>query len=225
MSLKRVSRCESSQSPGRLVLLVLALSLIGLANSFADSTLTYITVTTQTPATISPGDNALYTVTANRTGNGSFDVYCSVSGLPAGAAASFSPGVISFLDDSPSAKSASMTISTTAATPPGVYNFTITGRHGNSSKSVNCTGTLVIGADSSSDLPQRILSIDCPAEGSMRLHCSGKARRSYVIQASTSLNGDWVNLGTANSDSNGLFSFVDTSAGSCPCRFYRTSTP
>jgi hypothetical protein len=154
------------------------------------------------------------------------DVYCTVSGLPAGAAASFYPAVITFLDDSPSAKSATMTISTSVSTPPGVYTFTITGRHGNSSKTRTCSGTLVVGDNHSTDLPQRILAIDCQVEGSMLLTCSGKAGNSYVLQASTSLIGSgWTNLATLSADSNGLFTYLDTGATNCVCRFYRTSTP
>jgi hypothetical protein len=207
-------------------LLRLVLGLFFVGNAFGESTLSWVSVSTQSPTRINAGENTQYIVTAARVGNGSMDVYCTVSGLPAGAAASFSPGVITFLDDSPSAKSAMMTISTSDSTPPGLYNFTITGRHGNSSKIKTCSGTLIVGANGSTDLPQRILSIDCQVEGSMLLTCSGKAGNSYVLQASTSLSGGgWTNLATLNADANGLFTYVDTGATNCVCRFYRTSTP
>jgi len=226
MSLELEKQSERNQTPKHSILLGLVLGLAWTVNSFADSTLTYVAVTSQTPASINPGASATYRVMANRTGTGSLDVYCSVSGLPAGATATFSPAIITFLDGSPPAKSATLTISTSQATPAGIYTFTITGKHGNSSKSVTCTGTLVIDARRLTDLPQRIVAIECQAEGSTLLHCSGKAGHSYVIQTSTSLAaGAWTNLATREADSNGTFTYLDTGAVGGPCRFYRTSTP
>jgi hypothetical protein len=225
MSLKRVRQTDLNKSLLRAAL-GLALGLVAATSALADPTLTYVAITTQTPTFISPGQSAAYTVTANRTGKGNMDVYCSIAGLPVGATAKFSPAVITFLEDDPSAKSAALTISTTDSIAPGTYPFVITGRHGNSSKSVTCSGSLVIGARSLVDLPQRIVSIVCQPEGALLLNCSGRAAHSYLVQASTSLTeGSWTTLGSVNSDDNGQFTYLDTTAVVCAWRFYRTSTP
>jgi hypothetical protein len=225
MSLRPVRQADLNKSLLRAAL-GLALGLIGATSALADPTLTYVAITSQTPTFIIPGQSAAYTVTANRTGKGSMDVYCSIAGLPVGATAKFSPAVITFLEDDPSAKSATLTISTTDSIAPGIYPFVITGRHGNGSKSVSCPGTLVISAGTLIDLPQRIVSVDCQPEGSVLLNCSGRAGRTYVIQRSASLTeGSWANLGSADADANGRFTYLDTTAVGCACRFYRTSTP
>jgi len=225
MSLKSIYQIRSGRNVARSLLTGLALYLACAASALADSTLTYVSVTSQRPATISPGQSATYTVTANRVGIGSFDAYCTVSGLPAGTAVSFAPAVIVF-EGKGTAKSVVMTISTSTNTLPGIYPFTITCQHGNGSKTVKCTGILAIGSGAVVDLPQRILAIDGQAEDSMLLTCSGEGLHPYVVQVALTLEGgNWTNLATVSTDANGIFTYLDTGATNCTCRFYRTSTP
>src|SRR5262245_11454418 len=122
MSLKSIYQIRNGRNVARSILAGFALCFVGAANVLADSTLTYVSVTSQAPDTITPGQSATYTITANRTGIGSFDAYCTFSGLPAGTAPSCDPAVVVFQDKA-TAKSALMTISTSTNTPPGIYPF------------------------------------------------------------------------------------------------------
>src|SRR5207245_497822 len=58
----------------------------------------------------------------------------SVSGLPGGATASFSPN--------PASASSTMTVATGAATPPGSYTLTITGASGTLTRTTSVTLTV-----------------------------------------------------------------------------------
>ncbi|MFI6760960.1 S8 family peptidase [Micromonospora sp. NPDC050417] len=71
--------------------------------------------------TVNPGQSATATVSTTTTVGSPQSVALSASGLPAGATASFSPATVT------SGGSSALTISTTAATPPGTYPVTITG--------------------------------------------------------------------------------------------------
>src|SRR5207302_6351122 len=75
-----------------------------------------------TPASQSvvQGAGTTYTVSITPSGGFTAAVTFGVSGLPGGATASFSPN--------PATASSTMTVATGAATPPGSYTLTITGR-------------------------------------------------------------------------------------------------
>lgn len=71
----------------------------------------------------------------------------------------------------------------------------------------------------------KMLCISAQPGGKMLVSCAGSATTSYSIQACTNLQSSvWTTVGATNSDSNGLFSFVDQHAGSYPCCFYRAMT-
>ena len=76
-----------------------------------------------TPAseTVVPGGTTSYTVTIGAQNGFTGTVALSVSGLPAGASASFNPTSIS------GAGSSTLTVTTTSSTPPGSYTLTNTG--------------------------------------------------------------------------------------------------
>jgi hypothetical protein len=68
-----------------------------------------------------------------------------------------------------------------------------------------------------------ILSITHRPGGTMLVSCAGKAATTYSLQGSpTFASPTWTSLATTNSDSNGLFSFVDQHATNCSTCFYRT---
>ena len=73
---------------------------------------------------IPPGGNTTYTVSTTQLGGFSGSIGLSVTGLPAGAAASFSPSSIG------APGSSTMTVTTTTATPVGTYSLSVTGASG-----------------------------------------------------------------------------------------------
>src|SRR5882762_6054356 len=81
----------------------------GLASPVFDS----VAVGPQAPGPINPGESATFTVTVTRIGSGNIDIYLTISGLPAGAAPSFSPGMVHFTGPSPLSGTSALTISTT----------------------------------------------------------------------------------------------------------------
>lgn len=79
-----------------------------------------------TPAsqTVLPGQNTGYSITISSINGFSGVVGLSVSGLPAGATGTFTPGSIT------GAGTANLAVTTAGTTPAGVYNLTITGTSG-----------------------------------------------------------------------------------------------
>jgi uncharacterized repeat protein (TIGR01451 family) len=79
--------------------------------------------------TVNPGDATNYTITATPVGGFTGTISFSVSGASNDATTSFSPASISITDAS--AKSSTLTVTTTGATPPGTYSLTVTATSGN----------------------------------------------------------------------------------------------
>jgi len=84
-----------------------------------------------TPAsrTINPGGGTTYTVTATPAGGFTGNISLNLTGLATGASADFSPALIGVTDAS--AKSSTLTITTTGGTPPGTYSLTVIATSGN----------------------------------------------------------------------------------------------
>ncbi|HEY6122554.1 MAG TPA: PQQ-dependent sugar dehydrogenase [Pyrinomonadaceae bacterium] len=80
-----------------------------------------------------PGGSAQYIVTVTPLAGFTGDVNLSASGLPAGAGAAFNPTTVDITDAS--AKTSTVTITTTGATPLGTYPVTITGANGGTMRS------------------------------------------------------------------------------------------
>jgi len=81
---------------------------------------------TATPAsqTVTAGGGTSYTATSTATGGFTGTVNFSVSGLPAGASASFSPASVA------GSGSSTMAVTTSTTTPAGTYTLTVTGTSG-----------------------------------------------------------------------------------------------
>ena len=79
--------------------------------------------------TINPGDTTTFTVTVTPLAGFTGNISLAVSGQPSDATANFAPASISIADAS--AKSATLTVTTTGATPPGNYSLNITATSGN----------------------------------------------------------------------------------------------
>jgi N,N-dimethylformamidase beta subunit-like protein len=82
-------------------------------------------VLTATPSTqfVSPGGSTSYSITVTATSGFTGLVSLSVGGFPAGAGGTFAPN--------PAQTSSTLSVTTSAGTPPGSYTLTITGASGN----------------------------------------------------------------------------------------------
>jgi PKD repeat protein len=124
----------------------------GLVSSPATRTITVADFTlsaTPSSRTVLPGASTTYTATATAGTGFTGTVAFSVTGLPAGATASFSPTSVT-----PSGTS-TLTVATTTATPPGSYPLTIRATSGPRVRTVNVTlvvnsGTFSISASPAS---------------------------------------------------------------------------
>ena len=103
---------------------------------------------TPSSRTVLPGASTTYTATATAGTGFTGTVAFSVTGLPSGATASFSPESVT-----PSGTS-TLTVATTAATPPGSYPLTIRGTSGPRTRTFNVT--LVVNA--SNQAPTAIIN-------------------------------------------------------------------
>lgn len=83
--------------------------------------------------TVAPGAGTSYTVSVTPSGGFNGTVNFSVSGLPAGATASFNPASVN------TSGSSTMSVSTSASTPAGTYPLTITGTSGSISHTASVT--------------------------------------------------------------------------------------
>ncbi|HYR78301.1 MAG TPA: SBBP repeat-containing protein [Pyrinomonadaceae bacterium] len=97
--------------------------------SDASSASDYSLSVTPNSRTVSPGGGTTYTVTATPAGGFTGTISLSVSGISSDSTSSFSPPTIAINDAS--AKSSTLTITTTGATPPGTYSVTVTTTSGN----------------------------------------------------------------------------------------------
>ena len=79
--------------------------------------------------TINPADATTYTVTATPAGGFTGNISLSVTGASIDTTTGFSPTSISITDAS--AKSSTLTVTTTSSTPPGVYTLSMTATSGN----------------------------------------------------------------------------------------------
>jgi len=83
--------------------------------------------------TVQPGGSAAYTLTVAPSGGFSGAVTFTASGVPSGAAASFNPASVN------TSGATTLTVATTAATPPGTYQITVTGTSGPLARTANVT--------------------------------------------------------------------------------------
>jgi hypothetical protein len=104
------------------------LSLAFLGTAFAAASITSIQVSGQSNTlNFGKAGSATYTVTVNRTGNGSLPVDLSISSLPSGVTASFSPASLSFTGSTPTSLTSTLTISITTSASGGTFPFTVSG--------------------------------------------------------------------------------------------------
>jgi subtilisin family serine protease len=92
-----------------------------------------------TSGSTAPGGSVTATVSTAVTSGSAQTVALSASGLPAGASATFNPASVT------AGSSSTLTIATTASTPPGTYPVTITGTAGSTTHSATYTLTVTGG--------------------------------------------------------------------------------
>ncbi|MGE5244070.1 MAG: galactose oxidase-like domain-containing protein [Betaproteobacteria bacterium] len=133
----------------------------GLASSPATRTITvpdFSLSATPTSQAVPVGGSANYTVTLTPGPGFAGSVAFGVSGLPAGATASFSPANLL------TSGSTALNVSTTSSTPPGTYPLAVTGTTGTISHTV--TVTLVVDADFSMSVSPASITIARGRSGS-----------------------------------------------------------
>ena len=107
-------------------------------NATAPTTPDFALSASPTSQTVAPGASTSYTATVTPSGGFTGTVTFSVSGLPAGAGASFNPASVA------GSGSSTMTVTTISTTPTGTFPLTITGSSGTLTHST--TVTLVVQA-------------------------------------------------------------------------------
>jgi uncharacterized membrane protein len=129
-------------TPGNSVASLTVTDNSGAASAAATRTVTVSDFAlTATPASrsVSPGGSTTYTASVTPSSGFTGTVSFTVSGLPAGATASFSPGSVN------TSGSTTLSVATSASTPAGSYPLTLRGASGPVTHSVNVT--LVIAGD------------------------------------------------------------------------------
>ena len=116
--------------------------------SDATSASDYSLSVTPSSRTVNPGGGTIYTVTATPAGGFTGTISLSISGISSDSTSSFSPSTIAITDAS--AKSSTLTINTTGATPPGTYSVTVTTTSGNLQHSSQVQ--LIVSGTASADL-------------------------------------------------------------------------
>lgn len=148
-----------------------------------------------------------YNISATFTNPVNNTVYFSVSGLPSGVTAGFSPSSVV------GTGSTTLTVTNSATTTPGTYTLTVTGATSDSSDIVHKkTVALVIPPAAPT------LSAVAGANGNFQFWVTGTTSANYIVQMATNLaSTNWISLQTNAAP----FLFTDTNIGSTSSRFYR----
>jgi hypothetical protein len=200
-------------------------ALLGLGNSQVaqgQSALRQFSMGKQAPDSAPLGGMASYLVTVTRAGSGSLDVYLTTRELPAGCAVSFVPPKVSFTDQGPSTKTATMVIAVPKSLKPGLYDFTVAAQHGNSRNVLSSPNTLSVGS-TTIVIQQPVLNIPVlQTNGTIGLSGSGTPSQPILVQATTNLAAPvWETIAVPTLDDRGLFGLVDQDSTNFPARFYR----
>jgi len=118
--------------------------------------------------TVAPGGSTSYSLTFNRTGNFSGLIAQSVSGLPSGTTATFTPN--------PASASSTLSVTTTSSTPPGNYTVTITGQSG------DLTRTTAVGLTvGTAPAPSQTLEFDNAVDSGFRWSVTSVTTPAFVV--------------------------------------------
>jgi len=143
-------------------------------------------------------------------------VSLTVSGLPAGASASFSPPSLT------SSGTSTLTVMASNTTAQGSYPLTITGTAG--SLATNTLVTLVVGGPPTSFITTVIIS----GTNLVLSGTNGPLNGSYSLLGSSNLTlpiANWTQISTGSFDANGNFTLTNALDPALPQRFFRLLAP
>lgn len=198
---------------------VMAVVLVGTHRAAADSHLTSVTLSPQSPSVACRGAAATNVVTVTRVESGALDVYLTATGLPVGATATFSPNPIRFKNNT-SSMDATLVITTEERTFVGANPFQVIATTGGQDRNcVTNTGSLELTMCSAGAAPM--------ANGQICVAFDVQPGQDCRVQATTDLNEPitWTTLCTTSTGTNSLFLFVDADSVNLPQRFYRMAFP
>ena len=203
------------------IVVLMGMAAMGVAH--AGPTLRSLVMGGQSPVPAKNGGLAYFQITVTRAGSGSLDIYLSAANLPEGATVSFVPPKVSFTDQGPSTKNATMVVRVSPGTPAGEYPFTLRGQHGNSQNVLTQQGVLIVSSDTLIIQPPVLDIPVLQADGTVKLSGSGTALQPVLVQATTNLVSPilWETISVQSLDERGLFSLVDVDSLIFPARFYR----
>jgi len=116
------------------------------------------------------------------------------------------------------ANSQGYSITNALLTDAGGYSVIVSNQFNSVTSQV---GHLIVGM-----LPQS-LQIQLNPDNSVTLQMPGTPGFNYVLQTATNLSPpiSWQNIASIQTDTNGLWSYVDTNTSASDSLFYRVSTP
>jgi hypothetical protein len=212
----------------RLVLLA-CLGLAGLLvvpQARSSSTLTSVNVGEQVIGVINPGGTATFPVTVTRTGAGRLDVSLSISGLPAGATATFSPNELTFTGNQPDSQTSTLTITTPASLPLGCCCFSVTASEDDHDRSKKTTTKKTTTTTNQMYVGVGHVCLTTLPNRTVRIGCAGQPGEVLLLQTTTCLaTPSWTTIATNATDASGWFTWHDLDATNCPSHFYRTVKP
>jgi subtilase family serine protease len=157
---------------------------------------------------VAPGGDTSYTVTVSPSGGYDGTVDLSVSGLPSGAAESFTPASIT------QSGSATLAITTGTATPTGTYTLTIMGADSTGSPTHSATATLVV-ANVATTMTVSAISYSASGRRDSDLNITlaivnnlGSPVADASVSITLDFNGSAYASGTAATGSNGEVTFT-----------------
>ena len=166
--------------PGYYMLFLLNQAGVPSVASFVQVTATpsdFSVAATPSSQTASRGKSTSYSVSVTPSNGFSGNVNFSVTGLPSGATASFTPSSVS------GSGSSTLTVNTTSATPIGTYTLTITGSSGTLTNSTQVTLAV---ADFSLSASPSIQTVTANSKGTYTVTVSALGPFSAIVKFSAS---------------------------------------
>jgi hypothetical protein len=182
---------RSARTTVKLMLIGLLVMLVPAGALFAASPAAKPGITLQvSPASqsIERAKTASYVVTATSTGGFYGAVSLSASGLPGGSSAAFSPSITLTAGGTGSTATATMSVSTTQATPIGTYSLSIKGVSGKVSGTVSAGLTVNYPISSSFSMSATPASVTMPP-GSIGVYSIQLSRNNFAGPVSLSVMG------------------------------------
>ena len=199
---------------------IYSLTIYGESGSLTNSTSVAITVTdfgisTTPPAqTVVAGNATNFTTTITATNGFSDEVDFSVSGLPAGASASFSPASVN------GSGSSTLSVTTSTNTPAGNYVLTITGTDGTLVHSANVTLKVAGFAISSSPTSRTVISGNTSGSFTITITATNGYANNIFLTVNGLPSGANVSFSSTNVSGSATVTLSITTSTSTPAGVY-----